>query len=336
MSPIRVRNRFAIALAVIAASACGADRSAPVSPTLAQPAGADPESARAYVGKLLDLVQTRSINKDALDWASVRSQVLAQAASAQNIADTYPAIELALRLLDDHESYYSARGGALIGPVPVGGCAAPSVPASGVPASIGYVKVGPCDCQGILATRYAESIQHTIMAADHPDLKGWIVDLRGNSGGNMWPMIAGVGPVLGEGRIGYIIYYDREYEREYINGAALSLGEAFASVANPYTLLRQNPSVAVLTDGFVSSAGEAVTVFFKGRPSTRSFGTPTCGHHHLQEQLALSDGASLFLQTSQHADRTRQRYGGSIAPDELVADPQEAVTRAIAWLLGSR
>ncbi len=27
---------------------------------------------------------------------------------------------------------------------------------------------------------------------------GWIVDLRGNGGGNMWPMLAGVGPILGE------------------------------------------------------------------------------------------------------------------------------------------
>ena len=39
-------------------------------------------------------------------------------------------------------------------------------------------------------------------------------DLRGNIGGNMWPMIAGVGPILGDGIIGWIVYYDREYERE--------------------------------------------------------------------------------------------------------------------------
>ena len=48
-----------------------------------------------------------------------------------------------------------------------------------------------------------------------PDLLRWIVDLRGNYGGNIWPMIAGVGPVLGEGIIGWIVYNDSEYEREY-------------------------------------------------------------------------------------------------------------------------
>src|SRR4051812_15802719 len=34
---------------------------------------------------------------------------------------------------------------------------------------------------------------------------GWIVDIRGNRGGSMWPMLAGVGPILGEGLVGEFI-----------------------------------------------------------------------------------------------------------------------------------
>ena len=60
----------------------------------------------------------------------------------------------------------------------------------------------------------------------------------------MWPMIAGLGPILGEGIMGWIVYNNREYEREYRNGAALSLGEAFARVAVPYTLIKPAPRVA--------------------------------------------------------------------------------------------
>jgi len=44
---------------------------------------------------------------------------------------------------------------------------------------------------------------HGIVAdllAQKPD--GWLVDLRGNGGGNMWPMLAGIGPVVGEGELG--------------------------------------------------------------------------------------------------------------------------------------
>ena len=54
----------------------------------------------------------------------------------------------------------------------------------------------------------------------------------------MWPMIAGLGPIFGEGIIGWIVYNNRDYEREYRDGAALSLDEPFARVAVPYTLIR--------------------------------------------------------------------------------------------------
>jgi len=74
-----------------------------------------------------------------------RSRVFDAASSAQTIADTYPAIRVAVELLGDG---------------------------------------------------------HSCASADRDDLIGWIVDLRGNGGGNMWPMLAGVGPVLGEGVVG--------------------------------------------------------------------------------------------------------------------------------------
>jgi carboxyl-terminal processing protease len=150
----------------------------------------------------------------------------------------------------------------------------------------------------------------------------------------MWPMIAGIGPILGEAIIGWVVYNDREYEREYRAGAATSFGEVFARVPEPYTLLKEYPKVAVLTDGIVASSGEAIVVFFKGRPGTRSFGTPTRGHHHLQQEFRLSDGATLFLVSGQHADRTKTRCGGTINPDEIIMDPGETINRAIAWLLG--
>jgi len=145
-------------------------------------------------------------------------------------------------------------------------------------------------------------------------------------------MIAGVGPILGEEIVGYIVYHDREYEREYRGGAAMSFGEVFARVEAPHALLKPHPKVAVLTDGGVVSAGEAICVFFRGRPDTRSFGTPTCGHHHLTQPFFVSDGATLFVVTAQSADRLKKRYAGPIEPDEIVSDPRQMVERAVAWL----
>jgi hypothetical protein len=53
-----------------------------------------------------------------------------------------------------------------------------------------------------------------------------------------------------------------------------------------------------------------VAVSFKGRPDTRFFGQPTCGHHHIQVPFRLSDGAVLHLVASQLADRLKRNIAG--------------------------
>jgi hypothetical protein len=321
-------------LAATIASHCS-ESGGPVGPSpTATTAAATPAAARAYLDSLLEIMRRYSVNTATIDWELVRAQVMAVGVERE-VPDVRAGVAAALPLLGDHESYYLGRDGRTIGPPPVGGCGATQPGALTVPDSIGYVRVPACSCQTAAeATRFAESIQADIRAADRDGLAGWIVDFRGNGGGNMWPMIAGVGPVLGEGIIGWIVYNDREYEREYVGGGAQSFGDVFARVPSPYTVRAPYPKVAVLTDESVVSAGEAVVIFFKGRPATRSFGVPTCGHQHLQQSFSLSDGATLHLVTGQHADRLKRRYGGPLQPDEIIPDPREALDRAVSWLQG--
>src|SRR5438270_7244326 len=55
---------------------------------------------------------------------------------------------------------------------------------------------------GPTATAFATRVQELIRAVDQPPACGWIVNLRQNGGGLMWPMLAGIGPLLGEGEAG--------------------------------------------------------------------------------------------------------------------------------------
>jgi C-terminal processing protease CtpA/Prc len=278
-------------------------------------------------------MEVESANSRTIDWARFRTDVLATAGDARTVREAYPAIELALRLLNDAESHYVPATGGLLGPSPEASCTGSQAVTSSLPETIGYVKVNGCPCDGPAADVYALALQTAIRMADRPGLIGWIVDLREDGGGNMWPMMAGLGPILGEGIMGWIVYNNREYEREYRDGAALSLGEAFSRVADPYTLLEPAPKVAVLTGGGTNSAGEAIAVWFKARPATRSFGTPTCGHHHLLSTFRLSDGGMLTLKSANNADRLKRPYAGPVVPDEMIPDSREVVSRAVTWLL---
>ncbi len=179
-----------------------------------------------------------------------------------------------------------------------------------------------------------ESPAQLIRSQDAPDLAGWIVDLRGNTGGNMWPMIAGVGPVLGEGVVGYFVPPGGAPATSwsYRDGGAFVGDTELIRVSMPYELISSAPKVAVLTDSMVISSGEAVTVAFRGRPRTRSFGGATCGLATANQGIPLSDGATLFLTVALMADRARTTYPDGISPDETVAGGTEVAERAIAWL----
>lgn len=162
--------------------------------------------------------------------------------------------------------------------VPTRSCRGTGTGVATIPATIGYVRVTSFGGTSDQALAFADAIQATIRAADHDSIVGWVVDLRSNGGGNMWPMIAGIGPIFGEGLAGYFIGpAGLESTWEYRSGASWSGGVRAQSVTMPYALRKERPKVAVLTDNGIGSSGEATLIAFLQRPNTRTFGTAPCG-----------------------------------------------------------
>jgi carboxyl-terminal processing protease len=318
----------ALAAVVFAAARCGGDGNG--NPT--QPGPGAVSAATEYLDVILNLMETNSINRKTIDWTAFRSRVKAEAGNAQTVPELYDAIRVALGLLADNHSFYLTADGTTISN-PQRGCGQRISGTASVPARIGYVPVGGFSGTATEATAFADGILAAIRQADRADLVGWIVDLRGNTGGNMWPMIAGVGPVLGEGTAGFFVDPDGVGTSwGYSNGASILAGREMQRASGSYRLIRGEPRVAVLTDGAVVSSGEAVTVAFRKRPATRSFGLPTCGKSTANSSYRLTDGAMLLLTTALMADRERTRYGDTITPDEAHPDLTQAVASAVAWL----
>ncbi|SHK16850.1 Peptidase family S41 [Hymenobacter psychrotolerans DSM 18569] len=201
-----------------------------------------------------------------------------------------------------------------------------------VPGDIGYIRIPWVVGSQEKLDAYITRVQAQIKERDKPELKGWVVDLRGNMGGNMWPMLVGAGPILGEDTLGYFIDSDNAHTAwRYEKGKALLDGNTQAETAKYYTLQSANPVVAVLTDTLTASSGEAVAVAFKARKHTRSFGAGTCGVSTSRSRFYLSDGSVFLLTTAVFADRRLARYGHSIAPDEPL-ESSEVVPRAVRWI----
>ena len=290
--------------------------------------------AREHLEIILDVMEQNSVNRRTIDWTAFRASVNAAAPNPGNIGGTFPAIHLALGLLGDNHGIY-------IGPPEWSQTVTNSTVACPVhfaadldiPTDIGYVKAGPIAGSGAAAAQYASRLQVRISQEDFADPVGWIVDLRGNSGGNLWPMIAGLGPILGERALGYFIEPDGvERTLEYQDGEARLDGVTRQDVLSPYYLKTPEPRVAVLIDEAVASWGEGAAIAFKGRPNTRFFGVPTCG---LTTALSpfLIHGAVLQLSVAKMADRNRTVYDRLI-PDEEIVSVGPLRDRVITWVRG--
>jgi carboxyl-terminal processing protease len=194
---------------------------------------------------------------------------------------------------------------------------------------IGYVALPGYNGQNAeRSAAFAAAIQRYIAEAQAAHACRWIVDLRNDIGGNMYPMLAGLHPLLGDQPLGY--FYNRA--GEWIPWSAHGSGSNIPDSSFQ--------AVAVITGPKTASAGEAVTLSFRGRPHTRSFGAQTGGYSTANQAVALSDGARIALTTGLMADRFRNIAEGSIPPDEAVevpnavrlnADP--AIAAATAWLM---
>jgi C-terminal processing protease CtpA/Prc len=147
-------------------------------------------------------------------------------------------------------------------------------------------------------------------------------------------MLLAVRPILGEATPGYFVSSGEREAFSYRYGPGVA--------APVYRLRRPDPPVAVLTSRLTGSAGEALTIAFRGRPDTRSFGEATAGLPTANLSFPMVDGAVIVVTTSSEADRTGRIYEGRIEPDQPVeivwsgvgSEKDPVLQVAASWLRG--
>lgn len=189
--------------------------------------------------------------------------------------------------------------------------------AKAIMGSYGYIRVPGFGGLGKVMNGFATQIQDGIRELDKRPLRGWIVDLRLNTGGNMFPMIAGLGPLLGNGDLGEFITSTERQTWFYRDGKTGIDTETILSI-KPYKVKNRNLPMVVLIDDFTASSGEATAISFVGLPNVVLMGGPSAGLTTGNEFEFLSDGAAVNLCEAVEADRTGKVYGGKMIPDAPV------------------
>lgn len=282
-----------------------------------------PDSLKSYLIEAIQIVKNNALHRDSINWFKTEEQIFTMAAAARTYEDCYPALRFLLQALGDRHSFLISASISKAVANPDAYKTMPLTTGEILEGKIAYLRM-PFVFGGneSAATYFADQLHLLLKQLDHAKPKAWILDLRSNRGGNCWPMLAGIGPLLGEGVCGYFV---DPYKKEpplawsYENGQALEGSSISTKVSGtPYQLRQSMPWVAVLTGPNTASSGEVVTVAFRKRPKTRSFGEATAGLSTGNQEFRLRDGAMLILTTSIYADREREVYGGKIHPDEVI------------------
>ena len=186
-----------------------------VSPTAITPAAA------AFLDNAIDIMRQHALHAEGVDWTAVRTEAFKRAGGAFNPIDTYPAIYWALVQLGDpgshlrlppglypdqiallqqaeREAQNSAPGGPRTDTAVPTAFTSRRLPEGHIVTAqgrnFGYVVLPRCsakDNDGLLL--YAADVRRILTDLTSQNPQGWIVDLRGNTGGNMWPMMTGIG-----------------------------------------------------------------------------------------------------------------------------------------------
>lgn len=269
---------------------------------------------------VLDTVRERALHSAAIDW-STRTPALLDLARHASEDDLYAEMRHLLTDLHDGHSFIlpptrARRLSERPATLPV---------FTKLSSGIKMISVPDFTSHNPEAMTAFSAAGHTIFA-QAPDMRGWIVDLRADRGGNMWAMLGILKPLLGAGELG--VFEDRTGQRSRPWRAEIQ-GSGQVQATGPD--LARVP-VAVLIGPQTASAGEAVAIALKGRPQTRFFGRATHGQTTGNTTFTLPDGGMLALATEHECDRTGQCYEGPVQPDDVQADPDAALRAAEEWM----
>jgi Peptidase family S41 len=294
--------------------------------------------ATEYITAACETIAVHSLQRDSINILAFKESALAIAGPASDYSECHLAVEYILESLGDHHSFFMTPSEVAAWQNDTTTNANLHFAESRIVNECGYVSVPPFNGGNPnLMAAYSDTLQACLKRLDDAKVKGWIIDLRENTGGNMAPMITGLGPLFDSEKLGSLIDINNHIESWfYTEGKYKWENEIVMNVSNPVGLGTQRP-IAVLIGSHTGSSGEAVLISFIGNKKTRSFGQPTWGLTSGNGSFDLRDGARMMLASTIMSDRAGKRYRGPIEPDQKIESDGNSfddpvLSAAVRWI----
>ncbi|MCZ4408386.1 S41 family peptidase [Cryomorphaceae bacterium 1068] len=312
------------------------------------------KEVKSILDEIISHAEESSLYRDGVDWNSVKQEMYALAEEADSISQLKPALELMLNELNDthgrvfHNNQYLAyhtgnrpsRPDGFDWDVYTDIQSAQVYPfiAENLENEIGYVRIVGLPMGD--NQKMSNDIQDAVCEIIKNGATKWIIDLRYNGGGNMFPMVEGLTSIIGDGPVGGTKGVTEEESSVWkIEDGDFYYDEQNVAIDNRCPL-EELPKIAVLTSSYTASSGEALAVILKGRPDTRFFGNNSYGMITATDYHPIDKSTVMSISVSYYKDRSGKVYTTNVDVDEEIrfvpaaSLPSDlAVAAAKNWLI---
>lgn len=286
----------------------------------------NPHTPKGYVHHCIRIMEKKGLYAEGKEWENAKNHALQQAKEIASLDEAHEIVTEALHVCGGKHSALRPplnESNSLKEKTPHALFREDSILYLSVPAHMGI---------SVNDTLYTFTLYDAICR--HTNAKGYVIDLRGNVGGNMYPMLAGLSPLIPEGIC--LKFQKKQHAMpvttEYIRKT--EIGNHRPALSESLLGRIEGLPIALLTDTLTASSGEATLLAFRGLDNTKTFGCLTAGYASANIPYPLPDGYTLVLTVSQDVARTGEVFcDDPIKPDVETDAPLES---ALLWIKGFR
>ena len=282
--------------------------------------------------RTIELARQEAYRGKDVDWPAVQSK--AEGIAGADGEDA--AIRHVLKALGDGHSSYRPPSGRESSPGGTTKATGPSAAETGIVESVGPIegvpvlRINAWSGSPEAARTAVANLRDRLAAGLETQSCGVVLDFSRNPGGNMWPMLVGLAPLLTEGPLGY--FRDRSGAEQAIekrDGAIFLAGKPhYLNMDSDKEPAGSVGHVGVVIGPRTSSSGEITAIMFLGQGNTRFFGAESSGYSTANRVHRLPNGGSIALTTGVTLDRNRHEHA-RIKPDVVT---EAGIRDAAHWV----
>lgn len=290
------------------------------------------DSIRSFVNTSIDLIKSNAV--DTSNIKLIENTLYGKAQGLNSVAELAPLYTEVFKLLNDHHGGLKYKGKTY-----GWSKAAPTanvylkaklrtentVLSTTIDKSTGYIRIpGNNDFAFKKVDSIANDITHHINKINSPKIKQWIIDLRVNTGGNMYPILLGLKEFISSDNIIFGGFRNSKGESsgkwEIKDGKMLIDGielERKLQLTNP---IKKDIPIVILTSCYTASAGEMTAISLIGRQNTYVVGEATADYTTAVQGFSINNYAGLNLSTDYVFDRNSKIYTSNILPNTEILE----------------